>query len=221
MGSENLFHKRKAKSARDLLRKQGKRAPYDRVLIVCEGSKTEPNYLRELIAYLKLNSANVEVYGSCGSSPISVVTYAKKRYLEEKRKGDLFDRVVCVFDRDSHVSYARALNEISNLKPKNVFQVINSVPCFEYWLLLHFEFTTKKFLTTGSKSSCANLIKDLEKYLPNYDKGESGIYKRLMDKTDQAIRHSKRALKQGQEAGTDNPTTKMHELVLYLQQLKS
>ena len=45
MGSDNLYHKRKAKKAKDLARRKSKRAPYDKVLIVCEGEKTEPNYV--------------------------------------------------------------------------------------------------------------------------------------------------------------------------------
>lgn len=45
MGSDQLFHRRKAKKAAALRREAQKRAPYDLVLIVCEGGKTEPNYL--------------------------------------------------------------------------------------------------------------------------------------------------------------------------------
>ena len=36
----------RAKSVRDLQRKQPIRELYDRILIVCEGKKTEPNYFR-------------------------------------------------------------------------------------------------------------------------------------------------------------------------------
>ncbi len=221
MGSEDRFHKRKAKSKRDLARKRARRAPYDRVLIVCEGSKTEPKYLGELIACLKLNSANVEVDGSCDSSPISVVKYAKQKYLEDKRTGDAFDQVFCVFDKDSHASYEQALSEISNAKPKNVFHAINSVPCFEYWILLHFKFTTKQWESSGGKSPCENLIKDLKEYLPNYFKGEPGLYRKFMDKMEPAITYSKKALLQAKEGQTDHPTTKIHALVEYLQKLKS
>lgn len=53
-GSDDLFHKRKAKMALDLARRRARRASYDRVLIVCEGAKTEPNYLRNLIDFLEL-----------------------------------------------------------------------------------------------------------------------------------------------------------------------
>ncbi len=88
MGSDDLHHKRKARRAKDLARRKSSRASYDRVLIVCEGAKTEPNYLRELIDCLELNSANVEVDGDSGSSPISVVKHAKRRYREEQAKGE-------------------------------------------------------------------------------------------------------------------------------------
>ncbi|VAW46556.1 hypothetical protein MNBD_GAMMA03-583 [hydrothermal vent metagenome] len=60
MGTDNLHHKRKAKSISNLERKKAKRAPYDRVLIVCEGEKTEPYYFSELIDYYRLNSANIK-----------------------------------------------------------------------------------------------------------------------------------------------------------------
>ena len=43
MGSEDLFYKRKAKISADLERRKAKRARYQKVLIVCEGEKTEPN----------------------------------------------------------------------------------------------------------------------------------------------------------------------------------
>lgn len=48
MGTDNLFHKRKAKGTRELKREKHKRAPYDKVLIVTEGKKTEPEYFSSI-----------------------------------------------------------------------------------------------------------------------------------------------------------------------------
>ena len=76
MGSDNLFHKRKAKAAKTLERRKSKRSSYEKILIVCEGEKTEPYYFDDLIQYHKLNTANVEIDGSCGSSPKSVYDHA-------------------------------------------------------------------------------------------------------------------------------------------------
>lgn len=47
MGTDDLFHKRRAKKAKDLRRRKARRDPYDKVLIVCEGSKTEPYYFTD------------------------------------------------------------------------------------------------------------------------------------------------------------------------------
>jgi hypothetical protein len=102
MGSEDLHHKRKAKKADKLAREKNRRASYDKVLIVCEGEKTEPNYFNELIEHYEINSANVAIDGSCGSSPRSVFKRAEQLYKSEERKGAPFDRVYCVFDKDSH-----------------------------------------------------------------------------------------------------------------------
>ena len=57
MGTDNLHKKRKQRSAYSLQRKINKRKPYDIVLVVCEGKKTEQNYLRGLCHELKLNLA--------------------------------------------------------------------------------------------------------------------------------------------------------------------
>lgn len=138
MGSDDLHHKRKARRERDLARGRSRRNSYDRILIVCEGSKSEKNYLQELCDFLKLNPANVEIDGNSGSSPISVVRYAKRRFSEEGMNGDTYDRVFCVFDRDAHSSYEQAIDECKKSKPVRTFYAIASVPCFEFWLLLHF-----------------------------------------------------------------------------------
>ncbi|MCU7934448.1 MAG: RloB family protein [Candidatus Thiodiazotropha sp. (ex Dulcina madagascariensis)] len=220
MGSDDLHGKRKAKAASDLARRKSRRAPYDRVLIVCEGSKTEPYYLRELIDCLELNSANVEIDGSCGSSPITIVDYAKQRYTQEKHKNDAFDRVFCVFDRDTHTTYKQALDKLSRSVPGKVYTAINSVPCFEYWLLSHFVYSTKAYTGAGAKSACSCLINELLRYIPEYSKGAMGLFKNLMGHTEQAIAYSKRALQEAEKNGTDNPITLMHELVEYLKHLK-
>ena len=220
MGGDDLHYKRKARRATDLARRKSSRAPYDRVLIVCEGSKTEPNYLRELIDCLKLSSANVEVDGDSGSSPISVVQHAKRRYREERDIGDAFDRIFCVFDKDTHATYNEAMSACAGFRPSGVFQAIPSVPCFEYWLLLHFTYSTRPCTHSGGKSACDCLIGELRNYMPGYAKGGKGIFNQVMGQTERAVAYSMRALKEARKAGTDNPTTRMHELVEYLKQLK-
>jgi hypothetical protein len=221
-GGDKIFHKRKAKQASDLKRRQAKKAPYDKVLIVCEGEKTERKYFSELRDHYRLNTTNIEICGDCGSAPINVIDKAKQLYREEIRKQLPFDRVYCVFDRDSHDSYDQAIAAIQSAKPKDTFYVINSVPCFEFWLLLHFEFTAKPFYaTTGVKSACDRVQEKLKQYIPNYAKGDNGHFDALINELPRAIKHAKQVLAGSRRDGSDNPCTRVPELVEYLQGLLS
>ncbi|EJL6524885.1 RloB family protein [Vibrio cholerae] len=221
MGSDNLHHKRKAKAEKELSRRKSKRSSYEKILIVCEGEKTEPNYFNEQVNHYKLNTANVAVDGKCGSSPKSVFDRAKDLAQIEERRGDAYDRVYCVFDKDSHESYAQTLVDIDNYKSNSKFIAVTSVPCFEYWLLLHFEFSTKPYHASGKSSIADQVIKDLKKYIPHYSKGDNTIFMQLLDQLDFAKQNAIRANKAASNDHTDNPTTFVYELVEYLQNLRS
>jgi hypothetical protein len=62
MGKDNQPKHRQ--QARDLKRRIAKRAPFERMLIVCEGEKTEPNYIGEIRSELRLSTANVQIWPS-------------------------------------------------------------------------------------------------------------------------------------------------------------
>ena len=67
----------KERQSQQLERKQARRASHDRILIVSEGSKTEPLYFSEIRTAYRLHTANVEVRPSeLGTAPIQVVQYA-------------------------------------------------------------------------------------------------------------------------------------------------
>lgn len=220
MGSEDLFYKRRAKVADKLERRKAKRESYDKVLIVCEGGKTEPNYFIELVDHYKINSANVAIDGSCGSSPRSVFERAESLYQAEEIKGDSFDRVYCVFDKDRHVTYDETLASIVSKKPSSTFYATTSVPCFEYWLLLHFEYTTKPYARAGSSSVGNEVLKKLVAVMPDYEKGGKKLFSSLFEQLEFAKSNAARALQEANDNHTDNPSTNVHELVEYLQNIK-
>lgn len=221
MGSEDLHHKRKAKAARALKRRASRRSSYDKVLIVCEGEKTEPNYFNELVHYYKLNTANVEIDGSCGSSPRSVLKRAEKLAKIEQDKGDSYDRVYCIFDKDTHETYEETRSKIALKKPSGLFFDIVSVPCFEYWLLLHFQYTTKPFCAKGNSSIANEVLKELKNVLPQYSKGDKKVFCELLGQLEFAKKNAQRALKSVKNNFTDNPSTHIHELIDYLQNLQN
>lgn len=221
MGSDNLFHRRKAKKTSDLARRRAKRSAYQKILIVCEGEKTEPNYFNELIDYYELNTANVKIDGSCGSSPQSVYEAALELYSKEKKSGDPFDRVFCVFDKDTHTTYVDTVAIISQHKPKKIFQAVKSVPCFEFWLILHFLLITKPYVATGNKSAADCVISDLRQYIPDYEKGDKDVFAPLHSQLGRAIHNSKQVNEEAAKNDTDNPSTDIGELVSFLKNIKS
>ena len=106
------------------------------------------------------------------------------------------------------------LDEIKRFKPEDTFTAINSVPCFEYWLLLHFIYTTEPFSATGIKRSRSGIHK-LKKHLPDYDKSASGLFSKLYDKLETAKANAIKVLQDAEKTGTDNPSTRVHKLVKY------
>lgn len=224
MGSdrESLFSRRKAKTAETLQRRKAVRRRYDKVLIVCEGKKTEPHYFNELKDYYELDTADVKVSGNCGSDPLSVVGHGETLYQQELDKGEEpFDRVFCVFDKDQHTDYKSALEKIRTLNPRGVFTAITSVPCFEVWILMHFNYSTAPFTCTGSKSSGAKVMDELKKYWPGYSKGKAGTFQHLIEHVERAKANAQNLSLSAEQHKTDNPTTLIHTLVAYLQKIKS
>ena len=220
MGTDNLFHKNKVKSARNLARRKAKRRSYDKVLIVCEGEKTEPFYFKELRIHYDLASANIEVFGAKGTDPASIFDFAKRRFDSEKRKGDSYDRVYCVFDKDTHQNFSSVVESIRIANPKGVYFAIPSVPCFEFWLLLHFCYTTNPYRSVPRKSACDQVTSDLKRYLPDYEKGAQNLFSELVLKVTIAKKNAAKIYVQAKETQTDNPSTRIHELVDYLQNIK-
>ena len=147
----------------------------------------------------------------------STLEYAQSMQDKAISENDAFDRVYCVIDKDSHAHYKTVLEKIKRY-PR--YSAVNSVPCFEYWVLLHFEYTDSPFVKTGNKSCCDTVRSRVKEYLPDYEKKDSQLYEKLKSNTNQAIQRAKKAIKASEENNTDNPSTKIHELVEYLMLMK-
>lgn len=218
MGKDKFFHKNRERNALDLERRKQNRQRQPRVLIVCEDSKSSAYYFEDMAKVFGLSA--VDVRGKeCGSAPSSVLKYAEQEY-EQEKLSDPYDRVYCVFDRDQHKSFSPTVEKISALKTSGKpFFAITSTPCFEIWLLLHFNPVTHSYMPTGRRSPCDQAIIELRKKatLDGYKKGVGGIYAKLSgQKMQDAIKHAKRLLKDNKKTGSDNPETNVHELVEYL-----
>ena len=197
-------------------RRGAKREPYDRVLIVCEGKRTEPLYFRELADHYRLGTVNIVVVGS-GSDPHTVVREAKQLRQRERREGEQYDTVYCIFDHDEHAAFDGASNDAS----ASGLKLARSWPCFEFWLLLHFGYSRRPHTKEGGRSPCDNRIRDLRVHLPGYEKAASGMFRSLEGRLEDAKRNAKQAIADVDATGERNPSTEVHELVGYLQSIKT
>ncbi len=209
-----------------LERKQNQRESYDRILIVTEGSKTEPNYFAEIRNFHRLHGTNVKVAPSAlGTQPIQVVQYAKQLF----DKGDptkqiqprAFDHVYAVFDRDDHPTYHEALAfaALLNGKLRNdekqpvAFQAIASVPSFELWLLLHFE-------DIFAPIHRDEVLRRLKRLIPEYEKGRNGTFEQTRPFLSAAIERAERLAARFTAYTEPQPYTAVVDLVKRLTTLK-
>ena len=185
------------------------------MLILCEGEKTEPSYFRSLVDQFRLSTANIDVAAS-GSDPRSLVNRAKRLRDDEKRRGDRYDAVYCVFDRDEHAHFDTATFEAHSAKLK----LARSWPCFEFWLLLHFVYHRRPYAPSGNRTAAENCVKELRQYLPGYTKGNAGVFEELEDRMENAKSNARLALSDVEATARYDPSTEVHCLVEYLQTLK-
>lgn len=102
--------------------------------------------------------------------------------MEEKNP---YDEIWVVFDKDKHTNIAQAysLAETENIK------IAISIICFEFWVLLHYGFTTKPF------NNCDDLINHIKKnYFSEYEKC-ANCFDELKDKIYDAIKYAKQVEK--------------------------
>jgi hypothetical protein len=203
------------RGAKSYVRRGATREQYDYVMIVCEGSKTEPKYFQRLKEVHRLSNANIQIARPDATDPMSLVAFAETMLARG------FDRIYCVFDRDGHANYAMALTHVAaTYGDEGIIRAITSVPCFEIWVLLHFRYTSAAFTSAGNRSAGDRVFAEVRKHFADYAKGHQNVYDRLFDKLDQAIIHALRLSKDNETTGSTNPATKMHELVDYLRNIK-
>jgi len=223
MKASSPFAHRKARNAKDLGRKGVAETPsYARILIVCEGTKTEPHYFEAFRSDYR-HQLKAIVIESGGSAPISNVETAEELYREDllSVNGDTeraYEAVFCVFDRDTHPTFDKAMIKINALKAGLPIHAIASYPCFEFWLILHFGFTRSPFAKTSKKSIGDVVKKKLQDFpgFKGYKEREKNAYALTKEKLPDCIKHSRKAVKNAIEDNESNPSTHIHVLVEYL-----
>ena len=155
----------------------GSRAAQRRILIVCGGQKTEPNYFKDLKRVRGLTATLV--FEAVAENPTQLVARAIAKIRSEAD----FDAAYVVFDRDSFGDFSDAINMASEFRSDQPHDLrltpIPSGPSFEVWLLLHFADTDRKFVRTGNKSAGDCVEADLKKHYPLYKKNDVSHFSKI------------------------------------------
>jgi hypothetical protein len=186
-----------------------------RALVLCEDSKSSKTYLEDASKYFRA-TAQVQIAHPGRTDPLGVVEAGVKQQ-------SAFEVVYCVVDRDSHANWSQALNLARN-HPK--LRMIRSYPCFEFWLLLHFEYTRAGYVRAGSQSPADQVVRDLRQKpgMKGYAKGSiAGLFQKLCGDDEvmleTACTHGDRTLRESEADGNSNPSTEMQDLVRELRKL--
>lgn len=223
MGSDDLHKKRvrgrkvRKEAVRDLI-------PY-RILIVCEGEKTEPGYFktlkdllevkfRDLVDLKKVNLKElIEIDGS-GKNTKSLVRHT----LRLKAQASIpFGHVWCVFDKDSFTN-EQFNSAIINAEKEDI-EVAWSNEAIELWFLLHFEYISTGITRYQYIDKLNYIFKSIG--LGKYEKNMDGIYNILKEYESQdfAIGNVKRLLKDGFNYADMKPATTVYKLIELLEGL--
>lgn len=212
------------KNTESLVRKGETKTPLKAYLISCEGICTEPHYIKGLVDYEKANrkiaeGTEVLIAKHGHSDPLGVL-----QDLLDTPNYESYDELWIVIDRDeielkgkgfgghTKENFQKALEE----SKKHGVAVACSNPCFELWIVLHFEFRDTACSRDDIQKKAlekVNSILPKDKQLKNVDdlKALKNLYDLLKDKVDTA-RINAAKLKANEEKN-ENPSSGMYKLL--------
>jgi len=195
-----------------LKRKSASRSPLMKVFIFGEGALTERDYFVAMQKKMDGTRIEIEYKGGIGV-PLTVVeaALAHVKDLARTRKGgrknsfEENDEVWAMFDRDEHPSFDKAKNICKNNKKINF---IYCDPCFELWLVLHFE-------DCEAPTHRHQAQERVKKLVPGYDPKiqKTGNFDTMMPNLCVAEERAKKQRLNRRKEGTDdgNPSTNFYE----------
>lgn len=207
--------KQRFRSDSSLRRSEGQREPRPSILIVCEGSETEPRYFEALRRQYKLSTITVaggrESFRNLVENALSLREQRRQQSQKSQKRGEVgnpeFDQVWCVFDTESQALYHQCIQAVDYAEQEGL-EVAISNPCIEYWYILHFEETTRPFMNGEEAKQW------LRRYIQNYEENTS-VFELIRNNTDIAIERAERIYNRHPDGNLrfPNPSTCIYKLV--------
>lgn len=202
-----------SRSPKSFERRPASFKPQQRVLVLCEDSKSSKTYLEDASLYFR--SYAVVEFAHCGhTDPLGIVKAAVNRQKD-------FEFVYCVVDRDTHENFDEAARLATRETKVKLF---TSHPCFEFWLLLHFLYSRAPYAAAGNLSAADCVIKDLRSKhgMDGYAKGQiKGLFQTLLPRLPDARTHAARTMAEAHQDDEPNPSSPLHLLLDALEELST
>ncbi|CAI3795262.1 hypothetical protein JAMGFMIE_01274 [Rheinheimera sp. MM224] len=188
--------------------------------IICEGEKTEPNYINGYIN--RVHSAHKKIF--CFSEPGCTDPNGLIRAaIKERESGVAGDVVWVIYDRESLVKYSDEVHASARtLADDNNIQIAFSNVCFEMWILLHFEYSLACYTSYDDLKKRSRLREHVKSLgFDSYEKSEALLFDKLKDNVSDAIKNATK-LRQNMIASADknrsrpfhlNPYTDVDEML--------
>jgi hypothetical protein len=179
--------------SRKLERNQPSKKIKQKILIACEGSKTEPVYFKSMKNELRSPTLEITVLDNQGKTDpgnIIEILIEKRQQIKYEKGWTKNDAAWAVFDGDEHIEKSRKSWEtaINRANSQKINLAITN-PCFELWYLIHFQ----EHLAQINRDK---LVKLLNKHIPDYDKSMCLYPKPLKLLTETAIQRGEKIAKQ-------------------------
>ena len=140
-------------------RKDSQRISPKPFLILCEGEKTEPSYVKILKKWYPNNKLECPIVKDKHNNPHQLINKMNK--IAESYADNTVLVIICDKDSRSDQEIQKLIDWKKEDHDKRI-AIIND-PCFEYWLSLHFQDNHPKISVQGFTA----LIKE---FLPHYNK---------------------------------------------------
>jgi len=185
--------------ASNLTRRRAVRDPKRRFLVVCEGKNAEPLYFKAL---QRISNTIIDIIPGAGTpdaiAKTSIAEATARGVIGRGRRKlawyERTDEVWAVFDRDEHHHYDDAIR----LCEENQIFVGRSNPCFEIWLILHFEDFQKP---DGREAALAYLCSVCPEY--KLGKGREVDFNQIIEKLEIAEQRAEQQLTKRQDEGNE------------------
>ena len=215
MARDNYFKSKRAPLSK---RQSETREPKpSAILIVTEGTETEPLYLNGIQRYITqkygknidVRTPKIDIHGE-GLGTTSLVREAASIVNHARR---IYSQCWVVFDRDDFQDFDEAIR----LAEKYGFQVAWSNSCFEFWMMLHFRKDMTPRESDGWKDSLGAELKKAGLIKSRYEKNDACIAKLpLIDGALKRAVENARSIEKQQSSSIpsrQNPGTTVHHLI--------